>query len=232
MPPAEMVQPLQVPDETKEKNEQEKETARKTSEVETAALFTPEVNAQIPDKKIDELKQKYIKRKEDSQHRYLQTLIKKMAESRGYKATIEVTTPDGKGKADVLLEKGGKQIACEVSVTTDVIWEMHNIRKCLDAGYSQVLSCVSDKKNLPVFQKKTQEIFTESEQSKILVTTENIFNFLVPDCTDEKPTETVVKGYRVNVSYDALTDKESKKKQESVAKIIADSLQRSGHKKE
>src|SRR5205085_2897851 len=90
----------------------------------------------VPNQEVDTV----IKRKEETQHRYLQTLIKKMAETRGYKATIEAQTPDGTGKVDVLLEKDTKTIACEICVTTDAAWELHNIQKCLAAGYSIVIS--------------------------------------------------------------------------------------------
>lgn len=176
---------------------------------------------------VEELKEKYIARKEESQHRYLQTLIKKMAESKGYRATIEATTSDGNGKVDVLLEKEGVQIACEVSVTTDVNWEMHNIRKCLDAGYSQVVSCVAEGKNLKLFQAKIKETFTEPEQLKILVTTaEEFFNHLSAGDKSEPPPETIIKGYRVNVYYGDVTDREMKQKRESMTKIVTDSLRK------
>ena len=65
-------------------------------------------------------------RKVETQHRYLQTLIKRMAESRGYVAKTEVLTPDGNGRVDVSLERNGKRIAVEVSVTTTDTWETHN----------------------------------------------------------------------------------------------------------
>ncbi len=40
-------------------------------------------------------------------HRYLQSLVKELAESQGMKATIEAALPDGSGLADVLLERDG-----------------------------------------------------------------------------------------------------------------------------
>jgi hypothetical protein len=38
-------------------------------------------------------------------HRYLQTLIKRMAEQRGFKATIEEQVLEGKGRVDVSLTR-------------------------------------------------------------------------------------------------------------------------------
>ncbi|MES3017435.1 MAG: type IV secretion system DNA-binding domain-containing protein [Bacteroidota bacterium] len=166
-------------------------------------------------------------KKEESQHRYLQTLIKKMAESRGYKATIEAGTPDGKGKVDVLLEKDDTQIACEVSVTTDAEWELHNIQKCLAAGYGTVICCLGDAKGILKLRRKIQETLSTVDQQKVKVLQpEALFSSLDSIAIAEVPTETTFKGYRVKVSYDAVSDAEMKGKRDSVAKIVADSLRK------
>lgn len=170
-----------------------------------------------------------VKQKEASQHRYLQTLIKKMAEARGYKATIEMQTPDGTGKVDVLLEKDDKKIACEVSVTTDAAWEIHNIQKCLAAGYTIVVSCMTDKKAAVLLQKKIQEQFPPEQVGRIKVfEPDMLFSYLDSFNVTEilLATETTVKGYRVKVNYDKLTDEEMKRKRESVARIVGDSLKK------
>ena len=40
-----------------------------------------------------------------AQHKYLQNLIKKWAESKGFRVTVEKTVLDGLGQVDVALEK-------------------------------------------------------------------------------------------------------------------------------
>ena len=60
---------------------------------------------------------------EQSLHRKMQHLVKKIAEANGYTATIEAALPDGSGKVDVSLEKQHQRIACEISVTTSAAWE-------------------------------------------------------------------------------------------------------------
>ncbi|MGH8545615.1 MAG: type IV secretory system conjugative DNA transfer family protein, partial [Gammaproteobacteria bacterium] len=47
------------------------------------------------------------------QHKYLQNLIKRMGEDKGYKATVEKEILGGIGKVDVALEKDATSIACE-----------------------------------------------------------------------------------------------------------------------
>jgi len=175
----------------------------------------------------NETVQKLVRRKEESQHRYLQNLIKKMAESRGYRATSEAATPDGLGKVDVLIEGNELQIACEISVTTDASWEIHNIEKCLAAGYSEVVSCVTDTKAIGQLQKKIQESFTKDQLQRIKVMDpEALFGYFDSIVISSMQSEETIKGYRVKVSYDSISEEEMKRKRESVARIVAESLRK------
>jgi len=76
--------------------------------------------------------------KEERQHRYLQSLLKHIAQEQGYRAVIEEPTSDG-GRVDVGLEQDGIRIACEISVTSTSEQEIGNIEKCLRAGYDQIV---------------------------------------------------------------------------------------------
>jgi excisionase family DNA binding protein len=82
-------------------------------------------------------------------HKYLQQLVKRWAEGRGYSVTLERPVLDGLGSVDVALEKEGRPpIACEISVTTNVEHEIGNVQKCLAAGFAEVLLISSEKKTL------------------------------------------------------------------------------------
>lgn len=70
-----------------------------------------------------------------SQHKYLQSFIKKMAEDRGFVVTLEKTVLDGHGHVDALLERDGVRVGCEISVSTRLEHEVGNLTKCLAAGY-------------------------------------------------------------------------------------------------
>src|SRR5439155_11091472 len=82
------------------------------------------------------------------QHKYLQEMVKRLAEDKGFKATIEKPVLGGKGSIDVALEKNGRLIACEIAVSTTSGWELGNIQKCLAAGFEIVLVISPEKKNL------------------------------------------------------------------------------------
>jgi len=168
-----------------------------------------------------------VKKKEETQHRYLQTLIKKMAEAKGYKTTIEMPTPNGKGSVDVHIEGNKIQIACEVSVTTDSNWEIHNIEKCLAAKYDIVFVCCAERKAIEVLRKKVQETFEEPVRNRIIVgEPESLFELLDRNTSQQTTTETKFKGYRVKVEYDAISVEAMQKKRESIAKLVMDSMKK------
>jgi hypothetical protein len=164
-------------------------------------------------------------KKQETQHRYLQTLIKRMAESRGYKASIEEPTPDGKGRVDVSLERNGKRIAVEIKDTSKDDWELQNIEKCLKAGYEAVIECSNDPKVIDRLRKKVENEFDEQQRVKIQVLEPDVFFlFLDSEIAKEASTETRVKGYRVKVEYNAIPESEMSRKRESIAQSVVRSL--------
>jgi hypothetical protein len=179
-----------------------------------------EVTEPIPPKQPTE-------EKDISTHRYLQTLIKKMAEARGYTATIEMLLPDGSGQVDVLLAKNGKSIAIEISVTTDPEWEMHNIAKCIRAGYSEVVSLSGDIKQLEKIKKKCITGIAEFEKHSVLFfTPDALFSYLDETVKETIPEEKIMKGYRVNVTYDDISKEEMEQKRKSVSQVIQNTIRK------
>jgi hypothetical protein len=141
-----------------------------------------------------------------TEHRYIQTFVKTLAEQYGYKANLEVVTPDGKGKVDVLLEKEGKQIAVEISVSTPADWELHNIQKCIAAGYDSIVVCSSNAKKLQQIREKAATTLSPVEYSRVqfLVTDQLPTLFVESDKPNDTATTTkTMKGYRVKVQYDS-----------------------------
>lgn len=214
--------------ESKEKNIPEKPKQPIFKAEETKTPKETQKPKQEPTRQASEKEIKVIvEKKEETQHRYLQTLVKKMAESKGYKAIIEMPTADGKGSVDVCIEGNNLRIACEVSVTTDSNWELHNIEKCLTAGYDIVFVCCTEKKAIDALQQKVHTYFDVSIKKKIVVCEpEKLFDFLDQHTVQPAATETKIKGYRVKVEYDALTQEEQKRKRESIAKIVLASLRK------
>jgi len=160
-------------------------------------------------------------KKQETQHRYLQSFIKKMAESRGYTASIEEPTPDGKGKVDLSLARNNKRIAVEINDTSKDEWEMHNIEKCLAAGYDIVIACSTDTKVYSRMSQKIDEKFAAPTRDKILVLDpDSLFLFLDSEIAKEAASDVRVKGYRVKVDYEAVSEDEMGRKRNAIAKSI------------
>lgn len=162
-----------------------------------------------------------IERKLETQHRYIQALIKRMAEARGYKATMEALTPNGNGRVDVSLEKNQKRIACEVCITTPHTWEVQNIQKCLTARYDIVVSISPEKKILQSIRHEVETSIPKDQQAKILFfEPDAFFAYLDEEITKEANTETRFKGYRVKVEYNAIPETVAKSKHEHIVRTI------------
>jgi hypothetical protein len=83
-----------------------------------------------------------------AQHKYLQSLVRRLADDRGFEVSLEKTVLDGHGHIDVALEGHGVTVACEISVTTKVEHEVGNLTKGLAAGFDYVVLISSDDRTL------------------------------------------------------------------------------------
>lgn len=158
-----------------------------------------------------------------AEHIYLQELVKRFAEARGYRVVIEQPVLDGAGSVDVALERDGWRLACEISVTTSVEHEVGNVEKCLRAGFDEV-ACVSLKRpHLEKLERVLKGRLTPPEVGRV--------RFLAPEelCAylDARPGgSTTVAGYKVKVRYEAGSMGERAQKSRAVAGVIARSVRR------
>lgn len=161
-----------------------------------------------------------IERKVLTEHRYLQMHIKKSAESRGYVAKVEHPTRNG-GSVDVLLEKNGKRIACEIGMTTTSTWELHNIQKCLDEGYETVVAITANDAMTTVIRNQINSHIHPNSLKRVLVCEVKEFLVYLDKAILEEVTNVPrVKGYRVNVEYAPVSDEEMREKQNLITKTL------------
>ncbi len=166
--------------------------------------------------------------KGETQHRYLQSLLKKMAESKGYKATLEALTADGKGRVDVLLEKGDETIACEISVSTDETHELDNIKKCLSSGYGEVVVCTDERKKIEKIKKLVSDTVETKDLPKVLFfAPEELMSYLAAKDAKEVFEEKKIKGYNVKVKHPTGTPlSEISDKNRTIADVIIRSVKK------
>jgi len=180
-----------------------------------------------PRKEKPKVKVPVLQGRGGAQHKYLQNLIKRMAEEKGFRAIIEQQTPDGKGMVDVGLEGNGKKIACEVSLTTTDEQELGNIEKCLRAGYDKVILCSPEKRTLEKVKMLVLKKTKKSDQEKVLfLQPEDLFFYFEKEAAQSAGKEEKIKGYNVRVNYQPVTEEEKKLKQEALAKVVLKGIRR------
>jgi len=161
------------------------------------------------------------------QHKYLQQLVKKLGEERGFRATIEETILDGAGRVDVSLIRDTVQVAFQISMTTTKDWELGGIEKSLAAGYQNVvLVCASEKlvQSASRFIKSTLE---ESEAERVqFIVPDTIVDYL--DTFGASPTtEQVVRGYKVRTTQKPVDPEDAAARRKAISEVIARSVRRS-----
>lgn len=164
------------------------------------------------------------------QHKYVQHLIKQLAEERGFRATIEETILDGAGRVDVSLVHEKIRVACQVSVTTTKDWELGGIEKCFAAGYTEVVLVLSTERQIKKFAKFVEENLDPKDQGRVrYITSEGIIEFL-DGLGKFTPTEQVVRGYKVRTVQQATDSEDAASRRKAISEVIARSLQRGKEK--
>jgi TraM recognition site of TraD and TraG len=160
------------------------------------------------------------------QHKYLQQLIKRFAEDRDFKVTVEQPVLGGAGSVDLALERDNLRIACEISVSSPTDYELKNIQKCLAAGFAHVVVVSSDQKTLNKIRRRaTEELQAETLESVSFLLPEEVLSFLearAPVIANEK----TVKGYRVKVKYQPVSQAEQRSRKEAIGQTILQAMKR------
>jgi predicted DNA-binding transcriptional regulator AlpA len=99
------------------------------------------------------------------QHKYLQSLVKKLAEDRGFAVSLEKTVLDGHGHVDAFLERDALRIGCEISVSTRFDHELGNLTKCLAAGFDYAILLAVDER---ILVKARQDLAVAEERLRFM----------------------------------------------------------------
>ena len=94
-----------------------------------------------------------------------------------------------------------------------------------------VIACSKDKKTLEKIRKQVESKLSKTIQNKIYIfDPDSLFLYLDQQSAKEASTEERVKGYRVKVSYNAVSESEAKAKQDSILKVVTDSARKMNKK--
>ena len=158
------------------------------------------------------------------EHQYLQELVKRWAESKGYRAIVEEPLPSG-GKVDVALRREGHTLACEISVTTTAEHEIGNVEKCLDAGFDEVVLLSLHRGTLAKVREAVESRVGEKDRRRLhFMSPEEFFTFL--DTPEPAAQETTIGGYKVKVRYRPAEGEAASRKSKAVSEILLKSLKK------
>ncbi|HEY6803864.1 MAG TPA: type IV secretion system DNA-binding domain-containing protein [Pyrinomonadaceae bacterium] len=162
-----------------------------------------------------------------AQHKYLQQLVKRIAEANGFRATIEQPVLDGAGSVDVALERGEERIACEISIGSTDAYEVNNIQKCLAAGYARVLVVSPERRTLDKIQKRARETLDDGTlQAVSFVLPADLMAMIELNPPPEPKAEERVKGYRVKVRYEPSEDRTAEERRRAISEVVLRSLRK------
>ena len=161
------------------------------------------------------------------EHKYLQELIKRWAESHKWRSSIEHTVLDGSGSVDVALLRDDYSIACEISVTSTPENELQNVEKCLVAGFDEVIVVSNEQKTLRKARNHIAKHLDEKNLSRVrFLTPEELFSYLAEHSASRPSTADVVGGYTVEVRYQEGSEAEEESRRQAVSEVIHEALQR------
>jgi hypothetical protein len=185
-------------------------------------IISPNVDLKVEAEKFIS---KETEKEKQREHRFIQEYIKKVAEARNFKAVLEEPINNGKGKIDVALFRGELMIACEISVTNTVEYELQNIQKCFNEGYSLVFMISNALKHLSDIRTQAANLIKPEFHGRLYFVTKEEFvnqlDTLLQQKTEQNETRT--KGYRVKLNYEATANVD---KREALKDIIVASLKK------
>jgi hypothetical protein len=198
----------------------------KPPEKQAAELPVPAPSAPEPRQKPEKQAEPELGGRGGPQHKYLQELIKRWAEDKGYRATIEKSILDGMGSVDVALESDERSIACEICMTTSLEHEIGNLLKCLAAGFDYAVMVSTNKKIISKAAGFVAELGEQDSARVRLFAPEELFSFISQLEANAAGKEEVVKGYKVKVRFKLVGDAQEKARKQAIAQTVAQALKR------
>jgi hypothetical protein len=168
-----------------------------------------------------------------AQHKAIQLRLKEAAEALGFRVHVEKLILDEAGCVDLVIEREGQSIACEITVTTTIDHEIGNVSKCAKAGFREIAAIAVSEDKLT----KLEAAVKNSLGPEVALQT----RFFLPDAflaylrdmpapLPLPPTERMSHGYRVKRSYVPIAPEEARAKESALIKIIAENMKRTRSK--
>lgn len=137
---------------------------------------------------------------------------------------------DGQGSIDLLLERAGQVLACEITVTTTVDHEVGNVAKCLKAGFPQVVMVSSDESRLRRIAVAVESsLGVEMAKQVLFYLPDQLITHLqsLPKVSTPAPDQPKVRrGYKVTTKHVQLSPQEMKAREDAAITAIAEAMKK------
>jgi hypothetical protein len=141
---------------------------------------------------------------ETNEHRYIQNLVKRIGEDKGFVATLEKKVFGGRGRVDVALENQEHRIACEITVTNTPEYEVQNIQKCLSSGFERTAVISTDSRHLQTIRKLAGLVLSPIQLARVHFLEPEHFDLFLDSIANRKGSDLAVSkkvnGYRITTS--------------------------------
>jgi Type IV secretion-system coupling protein DNA-binding domain len=167
-------------------------------EVMSSVSMEPPVPAS-PSQKSEDIPEPIVRKEGGggARHQAICQTIKELGEAAGFRSSIEETILDGEGRVDVILRQAEKAIAFEVSVTTSWEHELLNVRKCLRAGFGEVVVVAALPRHLVSLERFIEPSLGEGETGKVRFVLVDDLGGLFGGQVAPEVSEKMVRGWRV-----------------------------------
>ncbi|MGZ5545577.1 MAG: type IV secretory system conjugative DNA transfer family protein, partial [Limisphaerales bacterium] len=164
-----------------------------------------------------------------AQHQAIQQRIKQAAEEFGFRAVIEKSVLDGQGSVDLWLERTSQTIACEISITNTIDYEVGNIMKCIRAGVPKVVMICLNEERLRKIATAISGSLGSETAARVEFFQPDQFIAYMKTLPMEKPKEFVEvrRGYKIKRVLSEHAIEQQKDKEVIAIRAIADSMRKS-----
>jgi hypothetical protein len=165
-----------------------------------------------------------------AQHQAIQKRIKRAAEELGFRGVIEKQILDGQGSVDLLVERSGETIACEISISTTIDHEVGNVAKCFKAGFPKVAIICLEKERLRKIDAAVAGSLGAEMAARVMYSEPDQFithlGTLAPRLPEVPPAPEMRRGYKIKRSVTKLSPEDQKQREEAAIRSIADAMKK------
>ncbi|MCW0217931.1 MAG: type IV secretion system DNA-binding domain-containing protein [Prosthecobacter sp.] len=162
-------------------------------------------------------------------HQAVQLELKQIAETHGFRAVVEKQISGSYETVDLYLERGSTIIACEISVTNTLEYELKNVTKCLKAGFPLVAMVALDAGKLTKLEAAIRNSLSDVQTTQVQFFLKGDFvtllqSMVLKEVQAPSGREKLRKGWKVNTTTVEISEEEARERAASIASAMADSL--------